>query len=101
MTKGKHSTTVHKLHIGAKLDLDEVEKAVNAATQKTMLAKGTKAKETELARVDLKKNETVVFFRGDKDISSRLKNIIKKKSPKAKFRVTKTTTATLAKAPKL
>jgi hypothetical protein len=99
MTKEKRSSTIHKLRIGLKLSLDEVEEALGAATKEAMMARGVKAEEIELARIDIMKNETLVFFRGDRIVADGLKTILKNKSPKAKLKVTKTTTAALAKAP--
>lgn len=99
MTKEKRSSTIRKLSIGLKLSLDEVEEALSAASKEAVMARGVKAEEIELARIDIMKDETVVFFRGDGIVADGLKTILKNKSPKAKLKVTKTTAAALAKAP--
>jgi hypothetical protein len=99
MTKEKSSLSIHKLSIGLKLSVDEVEDALSTASQEAMKARAMKAEEFELARIDIMKDETVVFFRGDTIIVDRLKKILKKKSRRAKFKVAKTTASALEKAP--
>jgi hypothetical protein len=101
MAKSKRSSSIQKLRIGQKLNLNQIESAFNTAAEKAIKPKGMGTQEFELSRVDILKNETVVFYRGDKDITDSLKSAVKKKSPKARLRVTKTTTAALAKAPRL
>jgi iron uptake system EfeUOB component EfeO/EfeM len=101
MAKSKRSSSIQKLRIGQKLNLNQIESAFNTAAEKAIKLKGMGTQEFELSRVDILKNETVVFYRGDKDITDSLKSAVKKKSPKARLRVTKTTTAALAKAPRL
>ena len=99
MTKRKRSSTIHKLRIGLKLSLDEVEEAFSAATKEIMKAKRGKAEEVDLARIDIMKDETLVFFRGDRIVADSLKAILKNRLPKAKLKFTKTTAAALAEAP--
>ncbi len=96
MTKENRSSTIHKISIGFELSLDEVEAALSGATREAMMA-DVKAGEVKLDRVELMKDETLMFFHGDRNIAYGLKTILKKKSPKAKITVTKTTTAALAK----
>lgn len=98
MAKEKRSSTINKLYIGRKLSLEEVEEALCAATRKTSMAARRNTEGVELARVDILKDETLVFFRGDKVVADGLKIIFRKKSPKIKLKVTKTTAAALAKA---
>ncbi len=99
MANEKRSTTIHKLSIGLKMSLDEVEEAISAACREAMMAVRVKAEKTELARIDIMKNETVIFFRGDRIVADGLKEILKKKSPEAKIKTIKTTAAALEKAP--
>ncbi len=96
MTKENRSSTIHKLSIGLELSLDEVEEALSGATREAMVA-GVKTEEVKMDRVELMKDETLVFFRGDRIVAYGLKTILKKKSPKAKITATKTTAAALAK----
>ena len=99
MTKEMRSLPIHKLSIGLTLSVDEVEDILRRASQEAMKANVVKAGEFELARIDIKKDETVVFFRGNSIVADRLKTILKKKSPRAKITVIKTTAAALEKAP--
>ena len=101
MAKTKRSSAIQKLRIGQKFNLNLIESAFSTAAAKAMKPKGMRTKEFELSRVDIMKNETVVYYRGDENITALLKTAIKKKSPKARLRVTKTTTAALAKAPRV
>jgi hypothetical protein len=98
MSKEELSSAIHKLRIGIKLSLDEVEKALDAAINNVVFDKSIEAQEIELARIDLLQDETVVFLRGHKNIVTSLKATLIRKSPGTKCTVTKTTTTDLAKA---
>jgi hypothetical protein len=99
MANEKRSTTIHKINIGLKMSLDEVEEAISAACREAMMAVRGKVEKTELARIDIMKNETVVFFRGDRIVADGVKTILKNKSPDAKIKIIKTTAAALEKVP--
>lgn len=99
MTKEKRMSTIHKLRIGLRLSMDEIEETLSVSSKEAMMAGSAKAGAIELARIDMMGDETLLFFRGDRSVTNGFKTILKNKFPKAKFRVSTTTTAALAKAP--
>jgi len=76
--------TIRELRLESRLDLADVEHALQAAAQ-AAATRGLGTSQAELARVDLLPDRTVVYFRGDETVASGLEEVLAKKAPKAKL----------------
>ena len=84
MTAEQTRATIRELRLESRLDLADVEHALQAAVQ-AAAARGLGTGQAELARVDLLPDRTVVYFRGDETVASGLEEVLAKKAPKAKL----------------
>ena len=93
MTAKDVHAAIHELRIEGKLELRDVEDALQAAN-----ARGIGTASAELARVDLLPDRTVVYFRGDETIAHGFEETLAKKAPEAKLSVETVAPEALAKA---
>jgi hypothetical protein len=99
MNRERNSPGIYKLHIGRTLGLEDVEKVLERISFEVM-EKAVRTLGFKLARIDLLKDETVVFFSGDKKIATELKSVFRKTYDKCKVSLRVSSVSDLAKAPK-